>query len=194
MDVRDREYLGRVQNYYAKQGVLPSMSSLAKYLGFGSTSTSFALVQRLKEAGYLTNTEDEGKLVPTRKFFERQVLGRVKAGVPDEGVEELSLVHIDSYLIRMPDRTSVIRVTGDSMADALLGEGDMVVVERNVPVKPGDIVVAVVDGEYTVKYLAIDAEGQFFLRAGNAAYADIRPNVELEIFGKVVGSFRTYGK
>ena len=77
------------------------------------------------------------------------------------------------------------------MTDAGIMPGDTVIVEKNAPAKPGDIVVAIVDCEFTVKYLAYDTNG-FFLRPGNAAYEPIRANESLEIFGLVVGVYRKY--
>src|SRR5690606_20702749 len=97
---------------------------------------------------------------------------------------------LDDYLIDQPDRTSLHRVRGDSMNGAGIVEGDLVVVEHNTPTKPGDVVLAVVDGELTVKTLALDGEGRFFLEAANSAYGPIRPTVSLEILGVVVSVVR----
>ena len=71
-------------------------------------------------------------------------------------------------------------------------DGDMVVVQKNAPTRVGDIVVAVVDGQVTVKYLRQQPDGRFYLQPANAAFADILPVGELEILGVVVGSFRSY--
>jgi SOS-response transcriptional repressor LexA len=68
----------------------------------------------------------------------------------------------------------------------------MVVVQKNCPTKVGDIVVAVIDGQVTVKYLRHRPDGRFFLQAANSAFADIVPEGELEILGVVVGQFRSY--
>ena len=80
---------------------------------------------------------------------------------------------------------------GDSMTDAGILEGDLVVVEQQHAANVGDIVVAIVDDEFTIKYL--DRErGSFVLRPANKAYPVIRPSGEAEIFGVVVGLFRKY--
>ena len=65
------------------------------------------------------------------------------------------------------------------------------VVDRGAPARVGDIVVAIVDNQFTVKYLAQDGRG-FFLKPGNIAYPPIRPEGQLEIYGVVTGSFRRY--
>ena len=71
-------------------------------------------------------------------------------------------------------------------------DGDLVVVQKNAPTRVGDIVVAVVDGQVTVKHLRQQPDGRFYLQAANPAFADILPTGELEILGVVVGSFRSY--
>lgn len=69
--------------------------------------------------------------------------------------------------------------------------GDIVIVKKGAPSQPGDIVVAIVDNEFTVKYLAQDKRG-FYLKPGNKTYPIIRAKDHLEVFGLVVGSFRKY--
>ena len=82
-------------------------------------------------------------------------------------------------------------VAGDSMREAGILAGDRVVIKCHAPTKVGDIVVARVDGEFTVKYLAKDGQG-YYLKPGNPDFDDIRPSEELELFGRVTGCFRTY--
>ena len=86
----------------------------------------------------------------------------------------------------------LLRVRGDSMKDAGLLEGDLVLVLKGAPAKAGDIVVAIVDNQFTVKYLAQDKRGGFFLRPGNVAYEPIRAKSDLELYGRVVGALRKY--
>ncbi|CAH6335605.1 hypothetical protein DAPPPG734_18660 [Pantoea agglomerans] len=100
-------------------------------------------------------------------------------------------VLIDRMLVAEPSRTVIISIKGDSMMDAGLIDGDNIVVKREEIYKSGDIVVAIVDGDFTVKYLAKDAQG-FYLKPGNQAYDDIRAKQEMKIFGLVTGSFRVY--
>ncbi len=66
-------------------------------------------------------------------------------------------------------------------------------VQKGAPAKPGDIVVAIVDNDFTVKFLAYDEKSEvFYLQPGNKAYPAIHPEFSFEVFGKVVGSFRRY--
>lgn len=187
----DQDYLAQLQDYYAAHRALPSLATLGSLVGLRSKSSSAALASRLKLAGYLTSTPDR-RLAPTERFFERVVADSVRAGLPqaanDTGHETVA---IDSYLVTRPSRTILLTVKGDSMIEAGLMEGDHIVVDRGQPAVVGDIVVAIVDNEFTVKYLAKDKRG-FFLKPGNPAYPTIRAQGELEIHGVVTGSFRKY--
>ena len=131
-------------------------------------------------------------LKPGRRFFERPIAEHVRAGHPgmafDSGHEALS---IDEYLVANPARTMLIRVKGDSMIDAGIHSGDTVVVEKRTSANVGDIVVAIIDNEFTLKRLGRE-KGQIVLRPENKAYPVIRPKGDLEIFGVVVGQFRKY--
>lgn len=100
-------------------------------------------------------------------------------------------LNVDAYLVDQPSRTVLLTVKEDSMIEAGLMPGDTVVVKKGAPTKPGDVVVATVDNEFTVKYLAYDRHG-FFLKPGNRAYVPIRSKDDLEIYGLVVGMFRKY--
>lgn len=150
------------------------------------------MLGRLTDAGYLERVD--GRIAPTKRFFERSVVGSIRSGPPQAaGQEELDdRLSVEDYLVQHPARTSYCHVRGDSMKDAGLLDGDVVVVEANTLPRPGDIVVAVVDHQVTVKHLRMDAAGAWFLEPANAAYEPIRPTGSLEVLGVVTGSFRRY--
>jgi SOS regulatory protein LexA len=186
----DRSYLSTLQDYYARHRALPSYASIGGMLGLRSKSSVAALVARLKLAGFLESTPDR-RLAPTRRFFARPLADTpVRAGLP-EAVEDADAeaLTIDDYLIERPSSTVLIRVKGDSMMDAGIFDGDLVVVEKRPSAHKGDIVVAIVDNQFTLKRLDLEA-GNFILRAENKAYAPIRPEGALEIFGVMVGLVR----
>ena len=146
----------------------------------------------LREQGILDVTPDK-RLKPGPRFFERELADSIRAGspesVPDAPAQSIT---IDSYLIAHPSKTSLVRVKGDSMIDAGILEGDLAVVEWRSNATTGDIVVALVDGELTLKYLAKDKQG-YYLRPANAAnssYLPIRAHAALEISGVMVGLVR----
>ena len=186
----DRSYLSTLQDYYARHRALPSYASIGTLLGLRSKSSVAALVARLKLAGFLESTPDR-RLAPTRRFFARPLADApVRAGLP-EAVDDTDAeaLTIDDYLIERPSSTVLIRVKGDSMMDAGIFDGDLVVVEKRPSAHKGEIVVAIVDNQFTLKRLDMEA-GKFILRAENKAYAPIRPEGALEIFGVMVGLVR----
>lgn len=186
----DASYLSKLQDYYAKHNVIPSYATLGKLWGISAKSWVANYVSRFKEEGYLKLAPDR-RLGPGPRFFERRLArSPVRAGLPnadpDAGFE---VVTIDSYLVKQPSKTSLIRVKGDSMVEAGILEGDLVVVEQRPAANIGDIVVAIVDDEFTIKYL--DRErGNFVLKPANKAYPVIRAKGNLEIFGVMVGLIR----
>ena len=189
----DQEYLAKLRDYHADHGVIPPYSVIMGLLGLKSKSPVAALVGRLKTQGFLEATV-ERRLRPGKRFFERPIFHSVRAGLPHPSVDDShDAVTIDSFLVERPSRTVLVRVRGDSMLDAGIHDGDIVVVEKDSPASVGDIVVAIVDNDFTLKYLDRD-KGEFVLRPANQAYPVIRPRGQLELFGVVVGQFRKYGR
>ena len=190
--INDHEHLATLQSYYAEHRVLPSYSRLMSLLGFASKSAVKKVLERLEGTGMLERTAD-GDWAPSERFFDRAIATQpVPAGMPisaDSDVHEQ--ITIDRFLIQQPAKTVLIRVKGDSMVDAGIHDGDLAVVERKTEAMQGDIVVAVVDDQFTLKTLARDKDGYHLLPA-NPNYPVIRPNGKLEIFGVLVGLVRKY--
>lgn len=189
---KDNEYLGRLQDYYASNRSLPSYAKLCILLGFASKAAVSKLLNRLLLQGFLRRAED-GDWVPDTRFFERAVSTHaVQAGLPAEARDVGSdYFAIDHYLVEKPSRTLLIPVKGDSMIDAGIHAGDLAVVERRNTANVGDIVVAIVDNEFTLKTLGREGK-QFVLLPANPAYPVIRPKGELEVFGVMVGLVRKF--
>lgn len=187
----DGQYLAKLQDYYARHRVLPSYARIGALVGLNSKASVAGLVLRLKAEGLVESTPDR-RLKPGKRFFERPIGESVRAGLPspaaDTGPETLS---IDEYLVAQPSRTHLIKVKGDSMIDAGIHDGDIVIVEKRVAANIGDIVVAILDNEFTLKRLYRE-KGRIVLRPENKAYPVIRPRGDAEIFGVVVGMFRKY--
>jgi len=188
----DLEYLAALQDYYAIHRTLPSYSLIAQLLGFKSKNAVTALVARLKLQEYLESAPD-GRLKPGKRFFERLLAeSTVQAGFPSVASSDRhDTLTIDEYLVEKPSQTVLITVKGDSMIDAGIVPGDVVIVEKRQVANIGDIVVAIVDNEFTLKTLGRDKSG-FVLLPANKAYPVIRPKGQLDIFGVVIGQFRKY--
>lgn len=188
--VSDADYLQKLQDYYARNQVLPSYTAIGRLIGLKSTSSVSAFLGRLKAAGYVQTTAR--RLRPNAKFFERPVMqSRVSAGLPSRAYDgPAEGLAIDALLVRNPSRTFLLTVKGDSMIDAGLMPGDTVVVEKTAHAEDGAIVVALVDDAYTIKRL-VREKSRYVLKPENKAYPVLRPEA-IEIAGVVVGSFRRY--
>lgn len=188
----DQDYLATLQDYYADHKTLPSYALIAQLLGFKSKNAVTVLVARLKLQGFLESAPDK-RLKPGARFFERILAeSAVQAGMPSAAVgDHHDTLSIDEYLVSRPSQTVLITVRGDSMIDAGVMPGDVVVVEKRQMADVGDMVVAIVDNEFTLKTLGKE-KNAFVLYPANKAYPTIRPEGRLEIFGVVVGQFRKY--
>lgn len=187
----DQKHLNALRIYWKEHKAFPSMAKLADVLGLASSGGVFKVIGRLVDAGFLERVD--GRIAPTREFFALPVMGQVRAGLPQEQDQSagLEMVGVEDYLIHHPERTVFCRVRGDSMKDAGMLDGDMVVVERNRPTKAGDIVVALVDNELTVKYLyPLKGGNGWVLKPANPDYQEIVAQQSLEVMGVVVGLFR----
>ena len=191
---RDSEYLAKLQDYYADWKSIPSYASLCEVLGIASKSWVKAVLDRLCQAGFIERTPN-GVWIPTRQFFARPLAeSSVQAGMPvSVTATQGEYFIIDEMLIDTPSLTTMITVKGDSMMDAAIHDGDIAVVEKRNFANIGDIVVAIVDNDFTLKTL--DKEGgKYILRPANAAYPVIYPQGSLEIYGVLVGLIRKYRK
>jgi repressor LexA len=188
---RDPEFLEKLQDYYAEHKVIPSYSVLATLWGISAKSWVSECVRRFEEGGYLDWTPDN-QLKPGKRFFERRVAHQpVQAGLPSAAVADGYdfVSSIDEMLVKVPSKTTLVRVKGDSMIDAGILDGDHLVVEVQPHANVHDIVVAIVDNEFTVKYLEREKSG-FVLKPANKAFPVIRPRGRLEIYGVMAGLVR----
>ena len=189
---KDAEYLAKLQDYYADWKSIPSYAKLCEVFGIASKSWVKAVLTRLNAAGFIERTPD-GAWIPTRQFFARPLAeSSVQAGMPvSVTATQGEYFVIDEMLIDTPSETTLIPIKGDSMIEAGIHDGDVAVVEKRNLANVGDIVVAIVDNEFTLKTL--DRErGKYILRPANQAYPVIRPQGTLEIFGVLVGLIRKY--
>ncbi len=187
----DTDYLGKLQDYYTEHNVLPPYSTIMTLMGYKSKSPVAALITRLRLLGFLESTAEK-RLKPGKRFFERRVFDSVRAGVPSPAEDSCSdSLTIDQYLVNQPSNTILVTVKGESMTGEGIMPGDTVIVEKRHVVEVGDLVIAIVDNEFTLKRLGKD-KGGFVLHAANTEFPTIRPKGNLEIFGIVVGQFRKY--
>ena len=164
---------------------------MASLFGFNSKNAVFRLVKRLVNEGYLEK-DSRGRLAPLSSRFGLPLLGYVQAGFPSPAEEELvDTLSLDEYLITNPSASFLLKVTGDSMIDAGIHQDDLTIIERGHSPKNGDIVLAEVDGDWTLKYF--EKRGKLVkLIAANKNYPPIMAKQELKIAGILKGVVRRY--
>jgi len=186
-----QEKVGRLRSFYAQHKRVPGYNEMLALFGYRSKNAVFGLLRRLEKGGYLSIRNRKVTLSEKIRGTIR-LLGTVQAGFPSPAEEELiDTLSLDEFLVARPEATFMLKVTGDSMVDAGIQPGDMVLVERGLTPKTGDIVIAQVDGEWTMKYFVREKRG-VRLDPANKRYASIRPRDALEIGGVVRSVIRKY--
>lgn len=187
---RQKEFLQQLIETYGSTP-LPPIRTLASDLDQHRT-TVYRWLQVLEELGYL-------KAQGNRYYIDPDLLGipllenRIPAGVPITVEEDVlsNRLSLDEYLVKDRTGTFLLKVKGDSMIEAGIYEGDIVVVNRNNRAQDGDVVVARIDGEMTLKTLR-RRQQQTWLEPANSRYSPIHPVSGLEVLGIVTGLVRRY--
>ncbi len=170
---------------------MPTYSEMLSLFGFKSKNAVAKLVDKLIDAG-LVAKDSLGRLIPSNLFSEIPMIGSVKAGFPSQAEEVRESVNLEEMLVgtKRAD-TYLFEVDGESMIDAHIANGDMVLVERTNQAKNGDIVIAEVDGEHTMKYLRKEGN-KTWLEPANKRFKPIYPTSSLTIAGVVKAVIRKY--
>ncbi len=195
---------------------MPSITECLKIFGVSSRSSAFYIINKLSALGFI-DKDKNGKLSPGRDFPSMpsvyaksqkgltpskniaieptsgtiRFLGSIQAGFATPVEEELmDVLHIEDYLIRDKSASYLLKVQGDSMVEAGICEGDLVIFERGAETKSGDIVVALLPDGYTIKYLK-KKNGKLCLEPANSAYPTLYPT-EGQVIGLVISIIRKY--
>lgn len=163
-----------LSEFFIENRRMPTYEEMKNLFGVASKNTVSFRVNKLIDSGFLV--KENGKLM-LRETGSVMVLGTVQAGFPTVADEEVEadVVFLDDFLIEKRGSTYMLEVTGESMIDAGILEGDLVLVERGRTPRRGDIVLALVDNEYTLKYLETE-NGKPVLVPANRAFKKIYPN------------------
>lgn len=169
---------------------MPSYAEICTLFGYKSKNAAFRLVKKLLDAGVLAKSSG-GRLI-AKNLGGLRVLGIVQAGFPTPAEEEvLDTISLDDYLIRNPQSSFLLRVSGDSMIDEGIRPDDLVIIERGRPPKNGDIVLAQIDNEWTLKFFEKRGEAVRLI-PGNKNYPVLTPRQELKVAGVVSSVVRRY--
>ena len=211
------EMLKFIESFTAEKGYVPSQLEIAKHFGFSSLGTIQNYLNRIERAGFLKRdwnakraltvkknllkTSGSLKNIPQHNHNQQNLttlplLGWIAAGSPIEAIQDAKPIEVPDFMLRPRAEHYVLKIKGDSMVDEGILDGDYVVVQKTETARPGDVVVALIDSEATIKRLNIrkgeEGEKQIELLAANSKYAPIRirPGQDFRIQGIYSGLLR----
>lgn len=182
-------YLNQVKKFYFKNSRMPTYREMTALLEVTSIGAVAYCVKKWINEGIFSS---EGKnLIPNNKFFALPLLGNIKAGVPSQEEEYFDTYSFKKLLFKNPDNTFALKVSGDSMIDEGIKDGDVVVLDKNKTPRVGDVVAAFIDEGWTLKYF-MKENGKVYLKPANKKYKNIYPKQRLELGGVVINVIRSY--
>jgi len=194
---KQQRLLSFVQSYREDKGYAPSQAEIARHFRFRSLGTVQNYLKALEGKGYLARQKNLSRSLQLMEVHSSSVriplAGRVAAGAPIEAIEQQETVDVPPSLIR-GGTNFALEVKGDSMIGEGIHNGDLVIVRKQSDAENGQIVVAMLDGEATVKTFHRSRKGIELVPA-NAAMHPIRveSGQGFQILGIVVGLMRKYG-
>ena len=181
-------FLRKIQN---RQGVAPTYREIADHFGFKSPKAAMDHVRALEKKGYLRCHGGRSRGIELtsseRKSFANSVpiLGDIPAGSPEKRAEdEHGNLNVDLSILDIPSghRLFALAVSGESMQGRGIHDGDCVIADADAQPREGDVVIAMIDGENTLKTLARQ-NGSYYLKAENPIYIDWYPLEEMVVQG-----------
>lgn len=185
-----------IVDYIRENGYPPAVRDICAGIGIRSTSTIHSHLKRLQQAGRIEYSAGKRRAITipeleSARVIQLPVVGQVTAGVPILATENIErTLPFPADFFASEGEVFALRVRGDSMIGAAILDGDFVIVRRQSTARTGEIIVALIDDEATVKTLA-NIDGRIVLQPENPAYPLIpfdRP--ECQVLGKVCGVFR----
>lgn len=181
--------LDQLKRFYKRHKRLPSYSEMLELFGIASKNAVHKIIHKWIEEGIIQKIDN--KLSPTAQFFMLPLLGNVKAGFPTSATEVIDFVSLDDYLVDNPHSSFLLRVAGDSLMDIGIFPDDLVIIEHKKEALSGDIVLAFIDREWTLKILRKTSIG-IFLESANKNYPSFQAHEELQIMGLVKAVIRKF--
>lgn len=201
---KQKKILDYVNRYLVEKGFPPSVREICQAVGFRSTSTVHAYLKKLEEEGSIIKDatkpralkviDESGRnlegYVANQEIDNIPVIGKITAGAPILAVENIEETFPIPVQYLENSTSFMLKVKGDSMINAGILDGDYILVKQQNTANNGDMVVALIEDEATVKTFYKE-EGYYRLQPENSDYEPIIVN-ELNILGKVIGLFRKY--
>ena len=193
---KQSEILKFIKHEIYDKGYPPSVREICSGVGLRSTSTVHGHLERLERKGFIRRDATKPRAIEIINEFDVKkemvnvpIIGKITAGQPILAVENIEDVFpIPLDFIKSNHQTYILRVHGESMIEAGIHEGDYLIVEQKPTAENGEIVVALIDDEATVKTFYKE-DGYIRLQPQNANMSPILLN-DVVILGKAIGLFR----
>lgn len=193
---RQRGILEFIQTEQREKGITPSTREIQAHFGFASQTSVMQYLATLERKGFLDRHARKARalITPVQKvrITDIPIYGQIPAGMAtltEQTIEGHVSLDTRSVNASKNGRTFALRVRGDSMIDAHVLDGDIVILEDRKDVQNGDIVAALIDGETTLKRYVME-HGRPYLKAENPLYPNLVPARELRIQGVMVSLMR----
>ena len=193
---RQRGVLEFIQSEQREKGMTPSTREIQQHFGFASQTSVMQYIEVLERKGFLDRHARKARalITPVQKvrITDIPIYGQIPAGMStltEQTIEGHVSLDMRSVNASKNARTFALRVRGDSMIEAHILDGDIVILEDRKDVQSGDIVAALIDGETTLKRYVTN-HGRPFLKAENLMYPDLVPARELLVQGVMVSLVR----
>src|SRR5215212_4503317 len=193
---RQRGILEFIQTEQREKGITPSTREIQHHFGFASQTSVMQYIDALERKGFLDRHARKARalITPVQKvrITDIPIYGQIPAGMAtltEQTIEGHVSLDARSANSSKNGKTFALRVRGDSMIEAHIVDGDIVILEDRKDVQSGDIVAALIDGETTLKRYVME-HGRPYLRAENPLYPDLVPARELRIQGVMVSLVR----
>ena len=193
---RQKGILEFIQSEQREKGVTPSTREIQHHFGYASQTSVMQYLGALERKGFLDRHARKARalITPVQKvrITDVPIYGQIPAGMAtltEENIEGHVSLDTSSVNASKNGRTFALRVQGDSMIDAHILDGDIVILEDRKDVQNGDIVAALIDGETTLKRYVME-HGRPYLKAENPLYPNLVPARELRIQGVMVSLVR----
>jgi repressor LexA len=215
LTAKEKAFLAFVESFQKSSGISPSYQEIRDHFGFASFNSVQNYLKQLTRKGYIKNHANQKRAIQvvtstgpspqsllqsTEEVLSLPLLGKVAAGSPIESLKHDEFVQVPNHMVRNPSKTFALRVQGDSMINEGILEGDTILVQQQNNASNGDLVVATIDNEATVK--------RFFLRtpprgSHDELMVELRPAneklqsmwyspLEVNIQGVLVGLLRKF--
>lgn len=194
---RQDKILEFIRSEVERRGFPPSVREICDAMGIKSTSTVHGHLRRLENRGLLVRDPTKPRAIEVVGMQHRTaqipLVGKAPAGVPITAVEnvEETLAFSPGLFCSDEDACFALRVSGDSMINAGIFDGDIVIVHQQAVAENGEIVVALIDGEDTTIKRFYREENKICLQPENDDFAPMYFS-DVQILGKVVGSIRRF--